>query len=154
MDIKSLEKKVSELINSIIEDMGMFSENVQLKKMKRKFLLKVVVDKEGGVTLDDCANVSREVAAILDVEDPIPYAYILEVSSPGLDRPLKKPEDFKRFSGSMARVITSRPIQEQTFFVGKIVNAGDVDINLLLPKDRMIIIPYKDISRARLEVKI
>ena len=116
--------------------------------------MRVFIEKEGGVTLGDCESVSREIEAVLDVEDPIPSSYTLEVSSPGLDRPLKSPGDFKRFSGRTARVITSRPIENQTFFVGEIIEAGDVDIVLLLPKGKKVTIPYKDISRARLEVEI
>ncbi len=153
MNIKDLEIRVKELISPVISTMGMDLENVELVKMRGKFLLRVFIEKEGGVTLDDCESISREIEAMLDVEDPIPCSYTLEVSSPGLDRPLRNPEDFKRFSGRMARVITSKPIENQTFFVGEIVKAGDVDIVVLLPKDRKVTIPYEDISRARLEVK-
>ncbi len=153
MNIKDLEGKVKGLINPAIISMGMTIDSVELSRMRGKFLLRVFIEKEGGVTLDDCESVSREVAAVLDVEDPIPYSYTLEVSSPGMDRPLRKPEDFKKFSGNIARVITSRPIENQTFFVGEILKAGDVDIELLLPKDKKVTILYEDISRARLEVR-
>lgn len=153
MDIKGLEISVRELISPVISAMGVDIENVELTKMRGKFLLRVFIEKEGGVTLDDCESISREIEAVLDVEDPIPLSYTLEVSSPGLDRPLRNPEDFKRFSGRMARVITSKPIENQTFFVGEIVKTGDIDMVLLLPKDRKVTIPYEDISRARLEVK-
>jgi ribosome maturation factor RimP len=150
MDVKELVTKIKEIIEPVIKDMGMSLEDVELTKMAGKVLLRIFIDKENGVTLDDCEQVSREVEAQLDVEDPIPSSYILEVSSPGIDRPLKKPADFKRFSGKMARVVTSRPIENQTFFIGEIVGAGDINIELLLPKGKKIIIPYKDISRARL----
>jgi len=98
--------------------------------------------------------VSREVEAVLDVEDPVPYAYVLEVSSPGLDRPLRQPKDFKKFTGKTARVVTLEPIDNQTFFVGRIEAAGDQEISLLLPDDKKIVIPYENISKARLEVEI
>lgn len=153
MNTKDLEIRVREIVEPVIRDMRMDIEDIKLTKMGRKVLLRVFIEKEGGVTLDDCGRVSREIEAVLDVEDPIPYSYILEVSSPGLDRPLKNPADFKRFSGRTARVITSRPIENQTFFVGEIVEAGDVDIVVLLPNDKKVVIPYEDISRARLEVK-
>lgn len=153
MNIKDLGIRVRELISPVMSAMGVSLENVELAKMRGRFLLRVFVEKEGGVTLDDCESISREIEAVLDVEDPIPYSYTLEVSSPGLDRPLRNPEDFKRFSGRTARVITSKPIENQTFFVGEIVKAGDADMVLLLPKDRKVTIPYEDISRARLEVK-
>lgn len=149
-----LEIRVRRLIETIIKDMGIELDNVEVMKMGNKFLLRVFIDKEGGVTIDDCEKVSREIEAQLDIEDPIPSSYILEVSSPGLDRPLKRPEDFKRFCGKAVRVITSTPIENQTFFVGEMIEVGDTEILLLLPKDKKVTIPYKNISRARLEVRV
>ena len=110
--------------------------------------------KENGVSIDDCALVSREIEAVLDVEDPIPYSYVLEVSSPGLDRPLKNVEDFKKYSGRTIRVVTHGPIEKQTFFLGKLIEAGDAEIEVLLPNSRKVSIAYENISRARLEVEI
>jgi ribosome maturation factor RimP len=154
MNIQELKNKIVEIINPVIENMNVDLEDVELIKMGRKVRLKVFIDKEGGVNLDDCEQVSREIGAQLDVEDPIPYSYTLEVSSPGLDRPLKKPEDFKKFCGKNARVITLSPIEKQTFFVGKIIEADDNEVVLLLPKEKRVALQYKNISRARLEVSI
>ncbi len=78
----------------------------------------------------------------------------MEVSSPGLDRPLKKLEDFKRFEGKTIRIVTQNPINKQTFFIGKLEEAGDVEVVILLPKNKKVIIPYEDITRARLEVEV
>ena len=117
-------------------------------------MLRVFIDKDGGVNLDDCANISREIGTVLDVEDQIPYEYTLEVSSPGLDRALKKPEDFRKVIGKTARVVTSSPIDDQTFFVGVISEAGDTGLVMLLPKDKKVTMQYADISQARLEVII
>jgi len=152
MIAQELESKIKAIAEPIIKDMGLNLDNLELKMMGRKALLRIVIDKDEGVTLDDCEKVSREVEAQLDVEDLIPCSYTLEVSSPGLDRPLKEAKDFKRFSGSMVRIITSNPIENQTFFIGKIIEARDDELLLLLPRDRKITIQYKDISRARLEV--
>jgi len=154
MDVNELRTRIKELIEPIITDMQIELDNIELIKMGNKLFLRIFIDKEGGVTIDDCERVSREVEAQLDVEDPVPSSYILEVSSPGLDRPLKKPEDFKRFCGKAVRVITSAPIENQTFFVGEMIEAGDTEILLLLPKDKKVTIPYKNISRARLEVRV
>lgn len=154
MDVKSLEVKVRELIGPVAGDVGVELYDVELKKAGRKFLLRVFIEKEGGVTVGDCERVSRGVAAVLDVEDPMPYSYTLEVSSPGLDRALRKPADFRKFTGKTARVVTTSPIENQTFFIGEIIDAGDNGIVLLLPKDKEVKIPYEHISRARLEVKI
>lgn len=153
MKVKELEERVKGLIWPVIKAVGMDIESIKLAKMGRKYLLRVFIERERGVTLDDCESVSREIGAVLDVDDLIPYSYVLEVSSPGLDRPLKNPTDFKRFAGRTARIVTSMPIENQTFFIGEIVEAGDVEVVMLLPKGRKVTIPYKDISRARLEVK-
>jgi len=134
--------------------LGIAVDHVEFSKMGGKGLLRVFIDKEGGVTLDDCGQVSREIEAVLDVEDPIPYSYVLEVSSPGLDRPLKQLNDFKKNMGKTARVVTFEPIDRQTFFIGRIVDVTDDEISLLLPRDRKIVVPYKYISKARLEVEL
>lgn len=148
-----MKARIKKLIEPVVNNMGVTLEDIELTRMGGKFLLRIFIDKAGGVTLNDCEQVSREVEAHLDVEDPIPYSYILEVSSPGMDRPLKKQEDFKRFCGRMARIVISHPIENQTFFIGEILETGDSEMVLLLPKDRKVTIPYKDISRARLEVE-
>ena len=142
--------KVKEIIEPVIKGLGVALEDMELRKMGRRVFLRVIIDKEGGVVIDDCEQVSREIEAQLDVEDPIPYPYTLEVSSPGLDRPLKTPGDFKRFCGKTARIVTSAPVENQTFFIGEIIEAGDTDVTLLLSKDKKINIQYKDIVRARL----
>ncbi len=154
MNIKDLEAKVREIIEPVIKDVGIGLDSIELGKMRGRFLLRVFIEKEGGVKISDCELVSREIEAVLDVEDPIPYSYTLEVSSPGLDRPLRGPEDFKRFSGKAVRIVTYDPIDKQTFFVGEIAEAGDINIVMLLPKDKKVTIPYKNISRARLEVEV
>jgi len=153
-DIKEIEKKVKEMVEPVIISLGVGLDYVEVLKMRGKLLLRIFIDKEGGVTVDDCESVSREIEAILDVEDPIPSSYVLEVSSPGLDRPLRNPDDFKKYSGRMARVITNTPVQNQTFFVGDIEDAGDEEVVLLLEGNKRVVIPYKIISRARLEVRI
>ncbi len=154
MDIDKLKAKVREITAPVLSDMGFELDDMELKKMGSKFLLRIFIDKEGGVTIDDCAKASREIEAQLDVQDPMPAAYMLEVSSPGLDRPLRKPGDFKRFSGKTVRIVTLTAIEDQTFFIGEISAAGDTGVELLLPKGRVVNIPYEDISRARLEVKV
>ncbi len=153
MNAKEMGARVKKIVEPVVRSLGVALEDIELKKMGRKVLLRIVIDKDSGVTIDDCQQVSREIEAHLDVEDPIPYSYTLEVSSPGLDRPLKNPGDFKRFCGKAARIVTSIPIENQTFFIGEIIEAGDMEVTLLLSLDKKITIPYKDIARARLELK-
>lgn len=153
MNIETLKERLRELILPIMDAMGYELQDVELLGKGGRFLLRVIIDKDGGVTLNDCEKASREIGAMLDVEDPIPSSYVLEVSSPGLDRPLRNPGDFNKYVGNMARVITYEPIENQTFFVGKIIEARETDVVLLLPKERIIAIPYSNISRARLEIE-
>lgn len=154
INIDSIKAKVIAVIEPVINNLDIELYNVELSQMKGKLLLRVFIDKEEGVKIDDCEHVSREIEAILDVEDPIPSAYVLEVSSPGLDRQLRGPKDFKRFAGSNIRLITQELIEKQTFFTGKISEAGDNEVVLLLPNKKEVTIPYKDISKARLEVEV
>jgi ribosome maturation factor RimP len=154
MKIEELRNTLKGLIDPVVRAAGVELYDLEVGRMKGKILLRVYIDREGGVTIDDCEAVSREIEAMLDVEDPIPMSYVLEVSSPGLDRPLKKPKDFKRFSGKKVRLVTREPIEKQNFFVGEIELATDDTVVLLLPRDRKIAIPYDNISRARLEVEV
>jgi ribosome maturation factor RimP len=154
MNLDDLKEKLINMIEPLISDLGMELVDVELKRSKGRMFLRVFIDREGGVTIDDCESASHEIEALLDVEDPIPSSYVLEVSSPGLDRPLKKPADFKRFCGNTVRIVTTEPVDGQTFFVGKIDTASDDSVVLLLPKDRKVKISYNVISRARLEVEV
>ena len=154
MNLDRVKDKVKEIIEPVINALDIELDDIELSRMKGKVLLRVFIDKEDGVTIADCEHVSREVEAVLDVEDPIPSSYVLEVSSPGLDRPLKEPKDFKRFTGENVRVVTQEPIGNQSFFIGKISETRDDEIVLVLPKNKEITIPYKNISRARLEVEV
>ena len=112
-------------------------------------LLRIYIDREGGVTVDDCEIVSRQVSAVLDVEDPIPGAYTLEVSSPGLDRPLRKQADFIRFAGERAKVELALPKDGRRRFTGTLkgCEAGEVLIEVDGEDHRL---PLADIDKARL----
>ncbi|PLX91958.1 MAG: ribosome maturation factor [Desulfuromonas sp.] len=98
--------KVSEIADPIIEELGLELVDIEFISQGSEWLLRLFIDKPGGVNLDDCAEFSRELSTILDVEEVIEMAYRLEVSSPGIDRPLKKAADFERFKGEMVRAKT------------------------------------------------
>jgi len=102
-----------------------------------------------GMTVDHCAEISRAVSVLLDVEDPISGAYQLEVSSPGIDRPLIKPADFERFAGFEAKVETDRLIEGQRKFRGRLLGVADEAVRLVLP-DGERIIPLASIRKAKL----
>jgi ribosome maturation factor RimP len=120
---------------------------------KGKLLLRIIIDKEEGVTLDDCERFSRNLEALLDVENPIPASYTLEVSSPGLDRPLRDLKDFEKHMGKLARIITADKIENQNLFIGRILDVK-IDSVKLSVHGREMDIPLNKISKARLEVEL
>lgn len=124
------------------------------------FVLRVVLDKPGpsataedSVSLEHCAKVSEELSAVLDVEDVVPDAYTLEVSSPGLDRPLRTRDDFQRFAGRLAKIVTAEPIARQTAFAGHLRGVEGDDVLFENEGGRMVRLPLGLIRRARLEVE-
>ena len=102
------------------------------------------------MTLKDCVQVSRELGQLLDVEDFIPYSYHLEVSSPGLDRPLKRREDFERFIGSRARVRLSEPVEGRKNFRGEIMGCDEEGVSLRV-EGKVYKIPFSSVAKANLD---
>lgn len=115
-------------------------------------LLRIYIDREGGVTVDDCEKVSRQVSSVLDVEDPIPGAYTLEVSSPGLDRPLRKEADFVRFSGEQAKLELTLPLDGRRRFGGTLKGC-EAGVVLIEVEETLFRLPLADIGKARLVPK-
>ena len=150
--MKDTRQKVSDLAEQVAAGQGLEISDIELLG-KGKLLLRVILDKEGGVTLDDCERFSRSFGALLDVENAIQGSYTLEVSSPGLDRPLKKMKDFEKSIGKLARIVTAEKIHNHSFFVGRIAGVhGDV-VRLSVKEDE-ILIPFDSISKARLEIEL
>ncbi len=148
----NLGERVRELIVPRVGSLGFEVVEIKLGGIGRKFL-KVLIHKPGGVTLDDCALVSRSLSDLLDTEDPLPGPYTLEVSSPGLDRPLLEPADFKRNIGKEAKVICHRAYGGRQIWPGRI--AGSLPAGLLLKvENEKVLLPWKEVARASLEVKI
>jgi ribosome maturation factor RimP len=134
--------------------------DVQFRRESPGWVLRVILDRPGGpddvVTIEDCQRVSHDLSALLDVEEEqleLPdVKYTLEVSSPGLDRPLRSEADFRRFAGRLAKIVTSAPVEGQSAFAGRLagVDAGDV---LLAEGRRTHRVPLAVIKRARLDVE-
>jgi ribosome maturation factor RimP len=123
-------------------------------------IVRVFIDRRGpaataeeSVSIEDCEQVSREIGTILDVEDPLPFTYTLEVSSPGLDRPLRGEEDYRRFAGRLAKIVVSEAVDNQKAFEGRLRGVEDRSVLLEGPKGRMHRLPMQLITRARLEVE-
>ena len=110
---KALDAQHVELVELVIQNQG------------RKKVLQFFVDKAGGITLDDCGELTDKIDAVLEMENLIDGAYILEVSSPGVQRPLKKPEHFKRFTGERVKIVLKIPLEGRGFFTGVIASADD-----------------------------
>lgn len=120
-------QEIIRLLEPLVERLGYELTDLELKVGGRSGLLRVYIDKDGGVDIDDCESVSRQVSAVLDVEDPIPGNYTLEVSSPGLDRTLTKPAHFQRFMGEDIRVRLRFPLAGRRNFRGALKSAdGEV----------------------------
>ncbi|MFA5354444.1 MAG: ribosome maturation factor RimP [Thermodesulfovibrionales bacterium] len=130
METSPVRKKVYDLASRLVEDEGLELVDVEVLGKGKRLLLRVIVDREGGVRISDCEKISRDLAALLDVEDPIAGPYLLEVSSPGLDRPLVKQADFEKSIGKLARVVTKEKIDNQTFLLGRITDVGEGWIRL------------------------
>lgn len=113
--------KIHEIAGRVAQTHGVELVEAELKGGGKARTLRVTIDKPAGVTHEDCANVSRELSTILDVEDAVPGgAYTLEVSSPGLDRELLKPRDFERFAGSRVKLMTREPVNGNRHFEGRL----------------------------------
>ncbi len=142
-------EKVEFLLRGAVEEQGMELVYVQYLAQQRSPLLRVYIDKPGGVTLEDCRTVSRQAGVLLDVEDLISDRYVLEVSSPGLDRPLFRVEDYLRFSGREVRLTTREKIDSRRRFTGFIQDLRDGVVQLSC-QDKTYRIPFGMIARANL----
>jgi ribosome maturation factor RimP len=134
--------------------------DVQFRREAGGMVLRVQIDRPGpaatagdSVSVDDCAHVSRDLSALLDVEDVVPTAYILEVSSPGLDRPLRQADDYRRFAGRRAKIVMREKVDGQAFFKGQLagVEAGHVLVDT--DDGQRHRVPLGSITRANLEVE-
>lgn len=140
---------VRERLEAGVRALGFELVDAELGGARHHQTLRVYIDSPRGVTVDDCADVSRQLSAILDVEDPIPGSYTLEVSSPGLDRPLVTPADYRRFEGAEVKIRLGRAQDGRRNFRGRIVETTAEDVVVEVDGERFAL-PFADIERARL----
>jgi ribosome maturation factor RimP len=160
MGAETVVEKVRAIAERVATGYGLEIFDVQFRREAPGMVLRVQIDRPGkastaedSVSVHDCANVSRDLSAIFDVEEVVPTAYTLEVSSPGLDRPLRRPDDYRRFTGRLAKVVMREKVDGQGFFRGRL--AGVEGQHVLIDGDdgRTHRVPLDVITRANLEVE-
>ena len=151
---QSLELRITELAEQIAASMGMEIVLVEIKGDGNHCVIRAYIDQPGGITLDDCEQFSKRFSVSLDVEDWIPFRYVLEVSSPGVNRPLVKEADFLRFCGKNAKIRTRSPIEGQRNFKGKIVGVTEGRLELEVAPGKQIEIALTDIEKANLMAEL
>lgn len=150
MNVKKIIEIVTNIAKPIVEKFNLELVDVDFVKENNEWFLRVFIDKEGGITIDDCTNVSRILSDKLDEVDPISVSYYLEVSSPGINRPLKKEEDFIRFKGRKIKLKLFKEIDDKKILKGILlgIKENKVIVNL---KDKEIEIDFNNISSANLD---
>ncbi len=151
---RDLEAKIQSLAEQLAASMELEVVLVEIKGGGNRPVVRTYIDHQGGVTLADCERFSKRFSVLLDVEDWIPFSYTLEVSSPGLDRPLVKEADFQRFSGRIARVRTRCPVEGQKNFKGKILGVAQGMIEIEVAPGRLVSVAVEDIEKANLVTEI
>lgn len=155
--MSELPERVEQQIERIVTSEGMELVHIDYRKHGRTWLLRVDIDKEGGVTLDDCQLVSQQVSTYLDVDDVVPGEYELQVSSPGLDRKFYRQSDYQKFIGRLVRVKTAAAIRGVHVIVGRLKEFDGTAVVVTDPavkKDPDYVIPLAEIREARLEVEM
>ena len=147
-------ERVRSVAQRVTADRGFELVDIELKQAKSEKLVRIFVDRPGGISLDDLQSVSEEVSAILDAEDPIEGHYTLEVSSPGLDRPLRGEADYRRFVGKLAKLSSYVPVEGRRHWTGRIVGCDDGIVTLELEAEQASArVPLAKVSHGRLEVE-
>ena len=153
---QTVEARTAEIAEPLIASMGMELVDVEFLHERDRWILRLFIDKPGGVGLEDCEVVSRAVETPLDVENIVEHAYHLEVSSPGLERPLKKPEHFRSAEGRLVRVKTFAPLGEppRRNFRGLLTAVALDDVTVDVEGAGSFRIPYRDIAKANLDFEV
>jgi len=148
---ETLLQEVREVVEPILQSQGYELVDLEYQRESRGWVLRIYLDREGGITLDDCTGVSHEVGAVLEVKDVIPNAYVLEVSSPGLTRPLKKPEDYNRFRNQLVKIKLFQPLDGRRNFKGILLGLERETVRVEAD-GQVFEIPLQSIAKANLEI--
>ncbi len=137
------------LFEPVVSGMGYELIEIEHFPNPKHGVLRLYIDAQAGVTIEDCSSVSRQISALIDVEDPVRGQFTLEVSSPGVDRPLKRLKDFQRFIGEMVKIKTSMPLEGQRNFKGRLLGADDLSV-VIETETEELTLPMAAIDKARL----
>ncbi len=143
-------QKLKRVLAAVVETMGYELVGVEFHTRSVNPLLRVYIDSESGITLDDCQRISHQLGGVLDVEDPISGPYTLEISSPGLDRPLFEARHFDRFAGAQARLQLREPLDGRRKLMGRLLGMRDGDVAIVDSEGREWRVPLERIEKARL----
>ncbi len=152
MRFEKLLEEIRQVVEPILQSQGLEQVDQEYQRESRGWVLRIYLDREGGVTLDECTEVSREVGAVLEVKDFIPNPYVLEVSSPGLTRPLKKPEDFEKYRNRLVKIKLYEPLEGRKNFKGTLLGLEDERV-LMDVEGRVYELPLQGIAKANLEIE-
>lgn len=145
-------EQVEEIITPCVQESGLELVDVEFVKEGGSWYLRIYIDKPGGIGLEDCGRLSQKIDRLLDEKDPIPQSYYLEVSSPGIERPLKKISDYNRFAGELALITTFVPFDGKKKITGRITAARGDDI-VIDSDGKELSIPFRQVASARLKVE-
>ncbi len=137
-----------ELFEPVVTGMGFDLIEIEHFPNPKHGVLRLYIDKEGGVNVDDCSSVSRQISALIDVEEPINGKFNLEISSPGADRPLRRLKDFQRFTGSLVKLKTVMPFEGQRNFKGRLLQADEEMVTIETDTEE-VGIPFNALEKAR-----
>ena len=146
------EQRLEALLSPVLEELAYELVDLEFVKEGQSWYLRLYLDKEGGITLDDCEKASRAIEVVMDEKDPIEQAYYLEVSSPGLDRPLKKEKDFIKYAGEVVDVKLYRAQNKKKTFQGELVGLKDDVVTILDEAGEPLSFARKDIAQIRLAI--
>jgi ribosome maturation factor RimP len=153
-------ERIRAIAERVAASRGLTVWEIQSRREAPGHVVRVFIDRPGpaataeeSVSIEDCEQVNREMSTILDVEDPLPFAYTLEVSSPGLDRPLRGEDDYRRFAGRLAKVVVSEAVDNQKAFEGRLRGLDSGEVLIEGPNGRMHRLPLRLITRGKLEVE-
>jgi len=147
-------QRVTEILGSIIEGKGIGVTDITYKREGTRMALRILLDKPGGITLNECGSINNDLSDMLDKGNVISERYILEISSPGLDRPIKERRDFEKSLGKKIRVATYANIEGKNVFIGKLLGISESAIVIEEKNGISTEIPQNKIAKARLEIII